>query len=165
MPGRSITGALPALVFAYGELQAQMRPKGITFQIADFGGLRTQADTALIMRYRDDEWALYKKNNPTKAAQTTKEKWRPIAPWGKSMHNYGAAFDVEVVGTPAGMSRLEALNIIHDAGEKLGLNSGRDFGDPPHLELRFPGAPPGAAALAAAKAEWRKENGTDFFKR
>jgi hypothetical protein len=167
MAARSIVGALPALVYNYGELQAYALSRGIAFQIADYGGLRTRGDTALILKYRDDDWRVWANANPVKAAQTTKEAWRPISPWGKSMHNYGAAFDIEIVSAPAGMSKLAALNVVLDKGEDLGMASGRDFNnpDPPHLELRFDGTSPGATALAAAKAEWQRTNGTDFFRR
>lgn len=165
MTARSINGALAALVFNYGELTAQMAAQGITFQIADYGGLRTRADTTTILKYRDDDWNAAVRSDPTLPQRTTKESWRPIAQWGSSMHNYGAAFDVEVLTTPPGMSRLTAMNVIHDAAEDMGMVSGRRFGDSPHIELGFPGAPPGAAALAAAKTAWLSENGTDFFRR
>jgi hypothetical protein len=167
VPGRSIAGALPELVFNYGELQARALSKRIAWQIADYGGLRTRADTSLILKYRDDDWRAWTKTNPSKAAQTSKEEWRPISAWGFSMHNYGAAFDVEIVTAPAGMSKLAALNMVLDDGVALGMASGRDFGraDPPHLELRFAGTVPGPTALVAAKAEWQRLNGTDFFRR
>ena len=165
MPGNSVNGALPALVFAIGELQARIRPLGIAWQVADYGGLRTQSDTVKILAFRDADWNAAVKRDPSLVQRTTKEQWRKISPWGRSMHNYGAAFDVEIVSSPPGMSRLAALNIVLDAGVDLGLVSGRSFGDPPHLELAFPGASPGASALAAAKAEWRSLNGTAFFRR
>lgn len=163
MTGTSLVGALPALVFAKNELHAIVLRKGITFQVADYGGLRTRADTTEILKYRDDDWKVAIKADPSLLQRTTKHEWRKIAPWGRSMHNYGAAFDVQIVGTPPGMSRLAAMNIVHDEAEGLGLRSGRDFGDPPHLELAFTDAPRGARALAAAREEWHKLNGTDIF--
>jgi hypothetical protein len=153
--GTSLEGARPELLAALDALRAIADQQGVKFRIADFGGLRTAADTSLILGYRDADWAAAVRANPTLAKTTTKEKWRPIAPWGASMHNYGAAFDVVVTEAPAGWSKLAALNFLKDQSDAIGLVDGRDFGDGPHFEL------PGG--LAAAKAAWQKMTGTSFF--
>jgi hypothetical protein len=159
MPGNSVTGARPELLNAIAALRAVIAQEhpSIKWEVADYGGLRTQADTAQILQYRDNDWAAELKRDPTLKLRTTKEAWRPISPWGSSMHNYGAAFDVVITGTPAGMSRLAALNIVKDYADVVGLVDGRNFShpDPPHFEL------PGG--LAAARLAWEKMTGTKIF--
>lgn len=158
--GTSLTGALPELLFALDELRAKAKAQGIEFTTADFGGLRTQADTALIMKYRDDDWNAAVKADPSLARRTTKEAWRPIAKWGNSMHNYGAAFDVRITAYPKGKSGLWALNWLADTAPEVDLVAGRDFvnapADPPHFELR--------GGLSLAKKRWAEEHkGSTIF--
>jgi ABC-type glycerol-3-phosphate transport system permease component len=151
--GTSLEGARPELLIALATLRAvvtQEHPQ-LIFEIADFGGLRSEADTAKILGYRETDWAAAVRADPSLAQRVSKEDWRPIAPYGSSMHNYGAAFDVRVTATPPGMSNLAALNILKDYADVVGLVDGRDFGDPPHFEL------PGG--IAAARAAWQKTHG------
>lgn len=155
MPGTSLVGARPELTKALTALHAIAAQAGITFEVAAYGGLRTKADTALILDYRAADFAKAVKRGEV-SANTDINKWRPISPWGKSMHNYGAAFDVVVREAPPGMSRLAALNFLKDQADAIGLVDGRQFGDGPHFEL------PGG--LAAARAAWMKLSGTNFFR-
>lgn len=153
--GTSLIGARPELTRAYDALTQIADVAGITFCVANYGGLRSQADTALIKQIRIDEYNAAVQRNPA-TALTDINDWRPIADWGSSMHNYGAAFDVFVTGTPPTMSRLTALNFLKDQADAIGLVDGRNFGDAPHFEL------PGGLSLA--KAEWQKMTGTAFFR-
>lgn len=155
--GASLVGARPELTRAFEALRAVVNQEhpGLTFDVAAYGGMRSAADTSRILTYRENDWAAAVRAKPSLAQTTTKEKWRAIAPWGSSMHNYGAAFDVEITGTPAGMSRLAALNIVKDYADVVNLIDGRAFDDPPHFEL------PGG--LAKAKAEWERMTGTKIF--
>lgn len=112
----------------------------MTYVIADFGGLRTEADTARILRYREDDYRLYLRRLPAGATPIPKEEWRPINAFGKSHHNYGAAFDVRMIrGTIAALGAL---------APQAGLRWGGTFPryDGPHFELRI--------SLAEARARW-----------
>lgn len=152
--GASLVGARPEIVAAVDALRTIAAQRGIEFDIAEYGGLRTQADTTRILQYRAADYAVaVQKGEIPKGYDIN--KFRPIAQWGKSMHNYGAAFDVIVTKKPANMTGLQALNYLKDQAPKLGLVDGRDFGDGPHFEL------PGG--LDAAKAAWYKMTGTRFF--
>lgn len=152
MPGTSLVGALPELLVRLDNLRTVASQEGIEFDVADFGGLRSQADTALIMQYRDNDWNAAVRADPTLAKRTTKEKWRAIAPWGNSMHNYGAAFDVKIRKAPKGKSNLWALNRLIELGKQVGLDNGQSYDDPGHFQLRM--------TLAQAAAEWKKQNPT-----
>lgn len=157
-----LSGALPETVAAYVALRNSARDAGIEWDLAPFGGLRTETDTATILGYRDADWKAAVARDPTLAQRTTIAEWRKIAPFGRSMHNYGAAFDVHVISAPDGWAADQALTWVMNAGAEAGLTDGRGFGDPDHLEINF-GVPPGTQAVAAARARWQAENGTDFF--
>jgi hypothetical protein len=134
---------------------------GITFTTADFGGVRSQADTTRILGYREAEYAKYvaaKKaagQNPVAIGV-----FRPIAPFGKSYHNYGAARDVRPLtykgkvvatigfpGSPAKIIDHAGFQAAHDRLDSLAesdpilkakLKIGDYFNDEPHFELRIP---------------------------
>lgn len=129
----SIAGALPQLITRESMLRARANALGIDYRIADFGGLRTQTDTVLILGYRAADYAAAVANNPSVAALSINE-WRPIAPFGSSMHNYGAAFDVLITRTPPGMSEGAALAQLKSIAPSIGLRSSVP-NDPPHFEL------------------------------
>lgn len=146
----SISGALPALLAGYNQLQSRASALGISFVIADFGGIRTQADTILIMGYRAADYAAAVIADPS-VANTPINTWRPIAPFGSSYHNYGAAFDVKITGAPAGMSYDDALQQLKLAAPACGLRSEVD-NDPPHFELPI--------SLDDARAQWTAQGNT-----
>lgn len=111
---------------------------GVKTYIPEYGGLRTVEDQARLVKFRDDT---------VKAGGT----YYAVAPAGHSMHAYGAAFDIKIVGggSDAQYKRLGQL------GEQLGLRWGGHFGestghpekrDPFHFEL--------PETLAHASAEW-----------
>jgi hypothetical protein len=77
--------------------------------------------------------------------------FRPIAPYGQSYHNYGAAFDVWVLSVPEGKTQAWGLLMLQNAAAAVGLRSGVSFGDPPHFELPI--------TLADARARWQAATG------
>lgn len=135
----SIAGALPQLIVAHDALLARAHAMGIDFDIADYGGVRTFADTVLILSYRAADYAAAVLTHPS-TANIPINTWRPIAPFGSSMHNYGAAFDVII--TQGGGDALDRLKAI---APQVGLSSSVP-NDPPHFELPI--------SLDEAKAAW-----------
>jgi hypothetical protein len=133
-----LTGCLPDLVDAYNALSAYLAGQGITTGIADDGGFRTEADTTRILGYR---LADYNKDHglPLDTVQSTSvlNQYRPIAPYGESFHDFGAAFDLAIVARPSGMSQYAALAMAGAYAPQIGLRWGGEFEnpDPPHFEL------------------------------
>ena len=151
----SIQGALPELLTAWDALTAAAAAQGITFRIADFGGLRTQADTTLIETYRQNDYNAAVASGAI-APDTTLQQFRPIAPWGHSFHNYGAAFDIDPVSDPG--SYDQAVQTLGSLAPSCGLKWGGNFSNPdlPHFELDV--------SLAAAEqmwANWQASGGTN----
>ena len=147
----SIAGALPALVTARDQLLTRAHALGIDFDIADFGGVRSYADTVLIMAYRAADYAATVALHPS-VAGTPINTWRPIAPFGSSMHNFGAAFDVAITKAPPGMSFESALQQLKGIAPEVGLRSTVP-NDPPHFELPM--------TLEQAKALWEAHGNTE----
>lgn len=148
-PDTALVKALPELRGAERKLRALAAKEGITYGIAAFGGFRTEADTSRILKYRDDDYAVYVSNMNAagKTAQILpKEKWRRIAPFGRSFHDYGAAFDVQILTVPAGMTFKQALVHLGALAPSCGLRWGGSFDDPPHFEL--------AISLTDAQKRW-----------
>jgi hypothetical protein len=139
----SLDGALPQLLAGLDRLRARASALGISFDIADFGGIRTQADTVLIMAYRAADYAAAVVADPSVSAIPI-NTWRPIAPFGSSMHNYGAAFDVEITDAPGSFD--SALQQLKAAAPSCGLRSTVP-NDPPHFELPI--------SLDEARAQWQ----------
>jgi hypothetical protein len=106
---------------------------GIDYRIADFGALRTLADTQLIMQYRQNDYNAAIAANPD-TAKVPINKWRPISPFGSSYHNYGAAFDVLITDAGPYASAGAALEALKAAAPSFGLSSSVP-NDPPHFEL------------------------------
>lgn len=137
----TLIGELPELTTAIETLRKVALADGIEFVTADFGGVRTLADTTKILKYRDDDYAVYLKNLAKLFPQrppTPKEIWRPIAPFGSSMHNYGAARDVKITVKPSSMTEAEALRRLGSHAPDCGLRWGGTFRvkvDMPHFEL------------------------------
>lgn len=129
----SISSALPQLIAAEAALHARADALGIGYRIADFGGVRTEADTAIIIGYRAADYAAAIAHDPS-VALIPINTWRPIAPFGSSYHNYGAAFDVLITSTPDGMSAASALQTLKSLAPSVGLRSNVP-NDPPHFEL------------------------------
>lgn len=148
----TLEGELPELTSAIEALKARARADGIEVDTADFGGVRTEADTSRIMKYRDDDYGVYVKNLAKLfpgRTPTAKAIWRPIAPFGSSMHNYGAARDLKITKRPPSMTEAEAYRRLGSHAPECGLKWGGTFKkkvDPPHFELPI--------TLAQAKARW-----------
>lgn len=140
----SIDDALPQLIAAENQLRQRASAMGIQYVIADYGGVRTFADTVLILGYRDADYAAAIAADPS-VANIPINTWRPIAPFGSSYHNYGAAFDVRITSAPAGVSFDSALQQLKDLAPSVGLRSDV-ANDPPHFELPI--------SLDEAKADW-----------
>jgi hypothetical protein len=143
----SIAGALPALVTGHDQLLTRAHALGIDFDVANFGGVRTFADTVLILAYRAADYAAAVAANPS-LVNTPINTWRPIAPFGSSMHNYGAAFDVVITKAPPGESSDSALQQLKGIAPEVGLRSTVP-NDPPHFELPM--------TLEQAKALWEAQ--------
>lgn len=152
----TLEGEDPELAAKLAQLADLADNEGIFFTTADFGGVRTEADTTRIMKYRTDDYAIYVRNlkakNP-RAVPTPIGKWRPIAPFGSSFHNYGAARDLKVTKMPDSFSEAEAQRRLGVLAAKLGLIWGGNWKgkvDPPHMQLNI--------TLAQARARWLARN-------
>ncbi len=134
----TLEGEDPELTTAIEKLRVSGHALGIQFDTADFGGVRTKADTVRILKYRDDDYAVYvrnlKKNSPA-ATPVAIERWRPINPFGTSYHNYGGARDLKIIASH--MPKADALAKLGSIAHFSGLRWGGFFGrvDPPHFEL------------------------------
>lgn len=133
-----IPGALPQTQDAYAALSAALVPRGISITLAPYGGTRTEADTNLILQYRQND---YNHDNGLPADTVTDvdtlNRYRPIAPYGESYHNYGAAFDILITGRPSGMTLTGAYEAAGELAPSLGLRWGGNFPNPDirHFEL------------------------------
>jgi len=145
----TLDGEDPELTAAIDGLQMLAGAEGIEFTTADFGGVRTQADTTRILKYRDDDYAVYVRNlkarNPS-ARPTKKEIWRRIAPFGSSYHNYGAARDLKPTKWPPSFTESKALQRLRDLTGMVGLKVISN--DPPHAQLNI--------SLSEARKRWHR---------
>ena len=149
----TLVGEDPLLTAKLEKLRAKAALEGIAFDTADFGGVRTEADTVRILKYRDDDYAVYVRNlkakNP-RAVPVPIGKWRPIAPFGSSMHNYGCARDLTITKHPPSFSASTAQARLGALAPSCGLRWGGTFKskfDGPHMEL----------AITLAEARQRHE--------
>lgn len=157
----TLAGEDPELASNVEQLRLLAEADGIFFTTADFGGVRTQADTDKILKYRDDDYAAYvaafAKSHPDQTP-TPIEKWRPIAPFGNSFHNWGCARDLKILKKPDSFSEAEALRRLGGHASRCGLRWGGNFKnrvDPPHFEL--------AITLMEAKSRWASRHATPSF--
>lgn len=138
----TLVGEDPELTAAIDRLAVLARAEGVEFTTADFGGVRTEADTAQILRYRDDDYVVYRKRLGPDKEPVAKERWRPIAPFGRSFHNWGAARDLKPTKWPHGKSfqwAHDCLDRLVKTDPKLSkvLRLGDYFNDEPHVELNI----------------------------
>lgn len=145
-----LTRQAPDLAARYAALERVAASRGLAFKLANWDGavVRNQADTAKAMRYRDADYALYLRRLPAGRTPVPKLKWRLIAPYGASHHNYGAAFDVEIVrGTLAQLGALAgAAGLVWG-----GVN------DAPHYQLPI--------SVSEAQARWLARGNTTGYAR
>lgn len=132
----TLTGTLPALQDAFSQLSDYAAGQGITIGVADFGGYRTQADTTQILQYRQDDYNAAVRAGTIPSTMSL-GAFRPIAPFGKSFHDFGAAFDVAIVARPSSLSVAEAEALLGAYAPSIGLRWGGAFSnpDPDHFEL------------------------------
>jgi len=154
--------ALPELEERWAQLEELAADDDIELGIADYGGLRTAADTAEIIGFKNADYAAY-----AAAARAAGRvpvpitgPWdngnaRPIAPYGRSYHNYGAGRDFTIVSHPAWLSLGDAIARVQELAESVGLRSGRAFDDDYHLEL-----PISLEEAAAAWAQYSSSHGS-----
>lgn len=130
--------SLPALRVGERRLRSIAQSLGIGYALAQYGGMRTQADTNQILGYRLNDYRAAIKKNPT-VARIPIDTWRPIAPFGRSLHNWGAAFDIIITAAPPGWTAAKALAALGAMAPQAGLRWGGTFSkdrlDPPHFEL------------------------------
>lgn len=138
MPQRpDISATLPQLQDAESALHEYANNVlGIDYGFADYGTLRSEADTVDILQFRQDDYAAAVRANP-RVASTPITSWRPIAPYGKSWHDYGAAFDVAITDKGNFESAGAALSALKNVATRFGLTSAVP-NDPPHFELGVP---------------------------
>jgi D-alanyl-D-alanine carboxypeptidase len=148
----TVRNSLPELRHAEQGLRAQAAREGIQYDIAPFGSpLRTQADTTTILRYRANDYAVYvAKQRAAGKPVVDIGTFRPIAPFGSSYHDYGAAFDIHIAAWPDSMTASQALTHVGAMAPTYNLRWGASFGDTPHFEL--------ATTLSAVKAMWAAYN-------
>lgn len=143
----TLGGEDPELTAAIEKLAKLAAAEGIEFTTADFGGVRTEADTVKIMKYRDDDYAVYVRNlkrDRPNATPLAKNVWRKIAPFGSSYHNYGCARDLKPTNWPPSFTESKALERLRALAPKVGLKTITN--DPPHVQLPI--------TLAAARKRW-----------
>lgn len=148
----TLEGEDPELTANIEKLRAKAALEGIEFDTADFGGVRTEADTTKILKYRTDDYAVYVRNlkakNP-RAVPVPIGKWRAIAPFGKSMHNFGCSRDLKITKHPPSHNPSTAQARLGALAPSCGLRWGGTFKskfDGPHMELPI--------TLAQARARW-----------
>jgi hypothetical protein len=151
----ALNQALPELQAAWQCLEPIANASGISIDemntVSDLGVdvsvVRTQADTALILQTRQNDF-----NAAVAAGQipadTTLQAFRPVAAFGKSFHDYGAAVDIAITARPSAMTVDQAYAVLGQAAPSCGLRWGGTFSnpDPAHFEL--------AMSLAAVEAMW-----------
>lgn len=149
----NLSGTLPETQAAYQNLTAALASRGITARVADYGGVRTLADTNQILQYRTDDYTAAVNAGEINPAVTSLQRFRPISPYGSSYHNYGAAFDLLIIARPAGMTEAQALALAGGMAPAYGLRWGGTFTNPdtPHFELAIP--------LATAQAKYAAMTG------
>jgi hypothetical protein len=129
-----LAGTLPELRDAELTLRAQAAELGIVYEIPAFGGLRTAAEQAQLVKWRDE-------------AVARGEPSYPVAPAGASKHGAGGAFDLRILRVGArDTSRTSpdkdaaldaAYRQLADRADRAGLRAGYFFSrsDPFHFEL------------------------------
>jgi hypothetical protein len=176
-----LANTLPELRTAELKLRAIAAAAGITYSISDFGGLRTPADTAKLIGYRDEEVrqaraaaeAKARKEGKTaaqiKAASDTAANaaYYRVSSFDTGYHGVGGAFDIAIETTPKGMGKTEALTYLGARAGECGLKWGGTFKDNPstaivekpdpwHFELAQP--------RAAVETKWKTYAATNVVK-
>lgn len=145
-----VTTFLPEMAAKLQQLQAAAAAEGIQTRIADFGGVRDQAMTNLLLQYRQQDYPAYVAQLAKTAPNQTPlpiDQWRPIAPWGQSFHDYGAAVDLDPYSWPAALGPLSAARgRLAQLAAQVGLRQPLPASDAHHFELPY--------SLAAVQNLW-----------
>ena len=136
--------ALPLLLRKATALEAYAINMGIAFGYPPYSGVRTEADTLQLIRWRDDA-----------VRKGGAAAYYPVAPYGRGYHPWGSAFDIKVVKVPAGKTIAWGYATLGAYAPSLGLRWGGTFSgknvDPYHFEL--------AVSLAEAQKLWTAHAG------
>ena len=130
----TLDGTLPQLQQAVAKLERLAAARGVSVQVNDFGGYRDAADTQTIQYYRQADYdaALESGQIPT---YETIDQFRPLAEFGTSYHNYGAAADLSPLAWPSGRSYAWAVQQLAELAPAAGLRQPLPTTDPAHFEL------------------------------
>ena len=130
----TLAGTLPQLQAAYTRLEQLAAQAGISVTVNDYGGFRDAADTARILFYRQADYdaALQAGDIPP---YETIDQFRPVAEYGESFHDYGAAVDVSPMAWPASESYDWAVAQLGAFAPRAGLRQPLPTTDPAHFEL------------------------------
>lgn len=161
----TLAGLLPETAAAYAQLAAYAsKYLGADIAVADYGGIRTQADTTRILKYRQDDFAAAVNAGQIRA-DTTLQAFRPINAFGTSYHNYGAAFDITINGEQVDQSPA-AIQALGTFAPSVGLRWGGTFRNPdrPHFELAIPLKEAQSRYLAMTGGTVRNVNAGDLSK-
>lgn len=136
-----MSGLLPLFAERFERLRAELvRKYNVDIAVNDWNGIlpgdggatfRTESDTTRDMRNREIEYAAYAAKTANPLPINT---WRPIAPYGKSFHNYGAAADWKIIKN-GGRTDAAIERIVADEAPACGLRSGLSFNDGKHIEV------------------------------
>lgn len=150
-----LTICLPQLALAEGQLRQYADGNGISYRLTDYGAFRTEKDTTDILGFRVADYAAARARGEADALRLSLADWRPIAPYGRSWHNYGAAFDIAITRHLGYPSADDALHDLKNAASMFGLRSSVT-NDPGHFELAVP--------LETARQMWIRYNGSESLK-
>lgn len=145
-----LDNALPELRAAELKLRAIAAAKGIEYDLPDYAGLRTPADTAQLIKWRNDAVAQARKTAEAKrraqggtAVQikdagdvAASRAYYCVSPFEYGFHGIGGAFDIKIRKTPAGMSATTALSYLGSFASSCGLRWGGTFRDNPSTAIK-----------------------------
>lgn len=164
-----LEGCLPELKAAELKLREIADSMNLVYRIPPFGGLRTDAEQAQLVEWRDQavtravEEARRKGQNVETARS---QAWYPVADVRRSKHGVGAAFDIQIVRLQTGRDTTNsaphkdaeldaAYRKLADRASAAGLRAGYYFrsSDPFHFEL-----PSTLQALASRWSDFAKSS-------
>lgn len=170
---RQLVNTLPELQARELQLRAIAAAAGILYEIADYGALRTPADTAQLLKWRSEAIANARKSAEDAArkakrsaaqvkaagdAAAAKADYR-VSPFESGKHGVGAAFDIKIVSTPKGMTTDAAYAYLGARAKECGLTWGGTFSAPRdiyHFEL--------TATRAQLEPKWKAYAATNVVK-
>lgn len=142
-----LLGTLAELREKEARFRAACAAVGIEYVIADFGGLRTEAQVAQLIKWRDEAVAAARKKGGEAAA---KKAWYPVATTEKGFHPVGGAFDIKI--TKHREANLDAAYArTWTIAPAVGLRALGSY-DPFHFELPYPRAQVAARFAEAVKS-------------